>query len=93
MAKRVFDAVWRHQGSPNSIIEKHALAQISDTETIESLVDQVISTHPAQVAQFRSGKRKILRFFVGKLMKMTRGQANPTLLHQALTRRLDSNQC
>ena len=93
MAKRVFDAVWRGDGTPDSIIESQGFAQISNTETIEAIVDQVISTHPAQVDQFRAGKKKILGFLVGKTMKMTGGQANPALLNQALRRRLESDEC
>ena len=93
MAKQVFEAMWRGEGGPDSIIKKQGLAQISDTETIDSLVDDIIADHPAQVAQFRAGKRKILGFFVGKVMKMTNGRANPTLINHTLTRKLESNGC
>ena len=93
MAKRVFDAVWRGDGTPDSIIEKLGLTQITNTETIDAIVDEVISTHPAQVEQFRAGKKKILGFLIGKTMQMTDGQANPALLNQALRRRLESNGC
>ena len=88
MAKEVFEAVWRREGSPDSVIAQRGLAQISDTGAIEALVDEVIASHPAQVAQFRAGKEKILGFFVGQVMKMTRGQANPAEVNQALRRKL-----
>ena len=88
MAKEVFEAVWRREGSPDSVIARRGLAQISDTDTIEALVDEVIASHPAQVAQLRAGKEKILGFFVGQVMKMTRGQANPAHVNQALRRKL-----
>ena len=88
MAKRVFDAVWRGAGDPDAIIEKQGLSQISDVRTIEALVDQVITAHPAQARQFRAGKEKILGFFVGQIMKMTRGQANPEQVNQVLRRKL-----
>ena len=88
MAKEVFEAVWRREGSPDSVIARRGLAQISDTDAIEALVDEVIASHPAQVAQFRAGKEKILGFFVGQVMKMTRGQANPAQVNQALRRKL-----
>jgi len=88
MAKRVFDAVWRGAGDPDAIIEKQGLSQISDVRTIEALVDQVITAHPSQARQFRAGKEKILGFFVGQIMKMTRGQANPEQVSQALRRKL-----
>ena len=88
MAKEVFEAVWRREGSPDSVIARRGLAQISDTGAIDALVDEVIASHPAQVAQFRAGKEKILGFFVGQVMKMTRGQANPAQVNQALRRKL-----
>ena len=91
MAKEVFEAVWRGEGSPDSVIERRGLAQISDTDAIEALVDEVIASHPAQVEQFRTGKEKILGFFVGQVMKMTRGQANPAQVNQALRRKLGSS--
>ena len=88
MAKEVFEAVWRREGSPDSVIARRGLTQISDTDTIEALVDEIIASHPAQVAQFRAGKEKILGFFVGQVMKMTKGQANPAQVNQALHRKL-----
>ena len=88
MAKEVFEALWRREGSPDSVIARRGLAQISDTGAIDALVDDVIASHPAQAAQFRAGKEKILGFFVGQVMKMTRGQANPAQVNQALRRKL-----
>lgn len=88
MAKKVFDAVWRGAGDPDSIIEKQGLSRISDVRAIEALVDQVITAHPAQARQFRAGKEKILGFFVGQIMKMTGGQADPVQVNRALRRKL-----
>ena len=88
MAKEVFDAIWRGDSDADSIIEKRGLAQISDTNTINTVVDRIIAEYPAQVAQFRAGKRKILGFFVGRIMKATNGKANPELVNRALRRRL-----
>jgi aspartyl-tRNA(Asn)/glutamyl-tRNA(Gln) amidotransferase subunit B len=88
MAKRVFEAMWRREGDPISIIERQGLTQISDSETIDALVDRVLASHPAQVDQFRAGKTKLLGFFVGQVMKMTGGQANPERVNHALRRKL-----
>ncbi len=88
MAKKVFEAMWRCEGDPRSIIERQGLSQISDSETIDTLVDQILASHPAQVEQFRAGKTKLLGFFVGQVMKMTGGQANPELVNHALRRKL-----
>ena len=88
MAKRVFEATWRREGDPDSIISNQGLTQISDAASIDALVDQVIAANPIQAAQFRAGKGKILGFFIGQIMKITRGQANPDQVNQALRRKL-----
>ena len=88
MAKRVFEATWRREGDPDSIISNQGLTQISDAASIDALVDQVIAANPLQAAQFRTGKSKILGFFIGQIMKITGGQANPEQVNQALRRKL-----
>lgn len=88
MAKQVFEAMWRREGDPLSIIKEQGLNQISDSETIDSLVDQIIDSNPVQVEQYRAGKKKLLGFFVGQAMKLTSGQANPQKLNDALRRKL-----
>ena len=88
MAKKVFEAMWKREGNPDFIIERQGLSQISDSEAIEKLVDQVIALHPAQVGQYRAGKTKLLGFFVGQVMAMTGGQANPKEVNHALLRKL-----
>ena len=88
MAKMVFEAVWQGEGDPVSVIRKQGLSQISDSDAIDTLVDRVLEAHPEQVGQFRAGKTKLLGFFVGQVMKMTRGQANPQKVNEALRRKL-----
>ena len=88
MARKVFGAMWRREGDPISIIERQGLSQVSDPETIDALVDQVLASHPAQVDQYRAGKTKLLGFFVGRVMKTTSGQANPEMVNLALRRKL-----
>ena len=88
MAKEVFESVWRREGDPDSVIARRGLVQISDAGTIEGFVDQVIAAHPAQVEQFRAGKEKVLGFFVGQVMKSTRGQANPEQVNRILRGKL-----
>ena len=88
MARTVFDALWRREGHTDDIIKKQGLAQISDPHTIDTLVEQVVDTYPDQVKQFQAGKEKLLAFFVGQVMKMTRGQANPNQVKLALRRKL-----
>jgi len=88
MAKDVFEAVWRGEGNPDSVIEERGLVQISDTAAIEALVDEVLATCPVQVKQYRDGKEKVFGFLVGQVMKITRGQANPEQVNKALRNRL-----
>ena len=88
MAKMVFEAVWQGEGDPISVIHKQGLSQISDSDAIDTLVDRVLEAHPEQVGQFRAGKKKLLGFFVGQVMRMTHGQANPQKVNQALRRKL-----
>ena len=88
MAKEVFESVWRREGDPDSVIARRGLVQISDAAAIEGFVDQVIAAHPAQVEQFRAGKEKVFGFFVGQVMKSTRGQANPAQVNRILRDKL-----
>lgn len=64
--------------------------QISDTSAIEGMVDQAIAANPAQVAQFKGGKRTVAAFFVGQVMKLSKGQANPALLNDLVIKKLDA---
>ena len=88
MAKKVFEALWNREGHPDTLIKEQGLAQISDPRAIDTLVKQVIAANPEQVREFREGKKKILSFFVGQIMRLTRGQANPEQVTQALRRQL-----
>ena len=64
--------------------------QISDTSAIEGMIDQVIAANPSQVAQFKGGKRTVAAFFVGQVMKLSKGQANPALLNELVVKKLDA---
>ena len=64
--------------------------QISDSSAIEGMIDQVIAANPSQLAQFKGGKRTVSAFFVGQVMKLSRGQANPALLNELVVKKLDA---
>jgi aspartyl-tRNA(Asn)/glutamyl-tRNA(Gln) amidotransferase subunit B len=64
--------------------------QITDSSAIEKMIDEVIAANPAQVAQFKSGKRTVAAFFVGQVMKLSKGQANPALLNELVVKKLDA---
>jgi aspartyl-tRNA(Asn)/glutamyl-tRNA(Gln) amidotransferase subunit B len=88
IAKEVFDAMWAGEGNADSIIEKRGLKQISDTASIEKIVDEVLAANRAQVAEYRSGKEKAFNFLVGQAMKASKGKGNPAQINEVLKRRL-----
>jgi|TARA_B110000971_G_scaffold95219_1_gene97932 aspartyl-tRNA(Asn)/glutamyl-tRNA(Gln) amidotransferase subunit B len=88
IAKEVFEAMWQGEGSADSIIESRGLKQITDSSAIEGLIDEVIAANPNQVAEFQAGKEKMLGFFVGQIMKQSKGKANPGQVNQMLRDKL-----
>ena len=87
-AKQVFEVMWRDGGEPDNIIDTLGLRQITDTDALLALVDQVIAECPEQVEQFRDGKEKVLGFLVGQVMKASRGKADPGQVNSLLRERL-----
>ena len=83
-AKRVFDALWRENGSVDSFIEKFDLRLMQNTDALKDIVQSVISDHPDQVAQIRAGQAKVKGFLIGQVMKATRGKANPKQVNELL---------
>ena len=88
IAKEVFEAMWAGEGTADEVIESKGLKQITDSSAIDAIVDQVIAANPGQAAEYRDGKEKLLGFFVGLVMKETRGKANPAQVNEAIKRRL-----
>jgi aspartyl-tRNA(Asn)/glutamyl-tRNA(Gln) amidotransferase subunit B len=91
IAKQVFEAIWSGEGTADEIIDARGLRQITDTDAIEGLIDEVIAANPDQVEQFRAGKEKVLGFFVGQIMKQSKGKANPGQVNQMLRDKLKSD--
>ncbi len=92
IAKQVFEAMWNGEGSADAIIEAKGLKQVSDSGELEAMVDEVIAGNDAQVQQYLAadeGKRKkLLGFFVGQIMKASKGQANPQMVNELLLKKL-----
>ncbi len=88
IAKSVFEKMWAGEGSADAIIEKEGLRQVTDSGAIEAMVDEVIAANPEQVEQYRSGKDKVFGFFVGQIMKASRGKANPAQVNELLRKKL-----
>ncbi len=76
-AKQVLQEVFRTGEEPQAVIERLGLAQISDTEALEAIVAEVIDANPEQVQQYLDGKSAVSGWFVGQVMRATRGKANP----------------
>ncbi|MGM0831667.1 Asp-tRNA(Asn)/Glu-tRNA(Gln) amidotransferase subunit GatB [Halomonas qinghailakensis] len=94
-AKQVFQALWNGQGdSADAIIDAKGLKQVTDTGAIEAMIDQVIADSPAQVAQYRDSepekRGKMIGYFVGQVMKASRGTANPQQVNGLLKEKLDA---
>jgi len=88
MAKEIFEALWRGEGPVEKIIRERGLEQISDTASIDALVQKVLDANAEQVAQYRGGKMQVLGFLVGQVMKASQGKANPKQVNEALRRLL-----
>jgi aspartyl-tRNA(Asn)/glutamyl-tRNA(Gln) amidotransferase subunit B len=88
IAKEIFGAMWSGEGTADEIIEAKGLKQITDSSAIDVIVDAVIDANPGQAAEYRAGKDKLLGFFVGQVMKETKGKANPGQVNEAIKRRL-----
>ncbi len=88
IGKQIFDSMWAGEGSPDEIIERRGLRQISDTGALEALIEKIVEANPKQVEQYRAGREKLLGFFVGAVMKETGGKANPRQLNELLRKRL-----
>jgi aspartyl-tRNA(Asn)/glutamyl-tRNA(Gln) amidotransferase subunit B len=88
IAKTVFEAMANSGNSPQKIIAEKGLEQVSDTESIEKAIDQVLIAHPKQVADYQAGNQKIFGFLVGQIMKATQGKVNPQKANEILKRKL-----
>jgi aspartyl-tRNA(Asn)/glutamyl-tRNA(Gln) amidotransferase subunit B len=88
IAKTVFDEMFKSGKPPEQIVTEQNLVQVTDTGEIAALVEQVLADNPAQVEQYRQGKEKVFGFFVGQVMKASKGKANPAVVNKLLKERL-----
>ncbi len=89
LAKQVFAKMYENGKTAPEIIEAEGLKQISDTTELEKIIDDLIAKNTSQVEMYRGGKTGILGFFVGQVMKATRGQANPQVVNDLLAKKLN----
>jgi aspartyl-tRNA(Asn)/glutamyl-tRNA(Gln) amidotransferase subunit B len=90
MLKDLYDLCFvRNQDFPEVYEAEGRPQQSSDTSTLEKMIEEMIAANPKQLEQYRAGKKTMLGFFVGQVMKLSKGQANPQLVNELLTRKLD----
>jgi aspartyl-tRNA(Asn)/glutamyl-tRNA(Gln) amidotransferase subunit B len=90
IAKTVFDAMYRGEGDPDAIIAAKGLKQVTDSGAILAVIDDVLANNPAQLAEYRAGAVKLFGYFVGQVMKLSQGKANPEQVNQLLKDKLSS---
>ena len=89
IAKQVFEAIWNGEGADaDAVIESKGLKQVTDSGAIEAMIDEVIAANPQQLQQYRDGKEQLFGFFVGQVMKASKGKANPAQVNEILKQKL-----
>jgi aspartyl-tRNA(Asn)/glutamyl-tRNA(Gln) amidotransferase subunit B len=89
IAKDVFARTLQEKDSPRAIVEKHNLAQVSDDSLLQSVITTIIANSPDEVRRYQEGKKNLIGYFVGQVMKETKGKANPKLVNQMLNAALN----
>jgi aspartyl-tRNA(Asn)/glutamyl-tRNA(Gln) amidotransferase subunit B len=90
MLKDLYDLSFeRNQDFPEVYEAEGRPQQSSDTTALEKVIDEVVVANPKQLEQYRAGKKTMIGFFVGQVMKASKGQANPQLVNELLARKLD----
>lgn len=91
-AKTVFETLWQSDQEVDDIIESQGLKQVTDTGAIEAIVDEVLNSNPEQVENYKNAddnkRKKMLGFFVGQVMKASKGKANPQQVNELLNKKL-----
>jgi len=87
-AKNVFERMWNNGENAQDIIDKEGMKQISNTDELNKIVDNIIKNNYKSVEEYQNGKDKLLGFFVGQVMKETQGKGNPKLINQILKEKL-----
>ena len=90
MLKDLYDLAFERNQDFPAVYEQEKPQQITDAGAIEKMIDEVIAANPKQVEQYRAGKKTVAGFFVGQVMKASKGQANPALVNEILARKLES---
>ena len=89
IAKTVFDEMYKTGKPPAVIVQEKGLVQVSDTGAIETMIDEVLEKNAGQLAEYRGGKETLFGFFVGQVMRASKGKANPALVNELLLKKLN----
>ncbi|MBA4406554.1 Asp-tRNA(Asn)/Glu-tRNA(Gln) amidotransferase GatCAB subunit B [bacterium] len=90
IAKDIFPEMLAANADPNEIVKEKNLVQITDTSEIEAVIERILSANQKQIEEFLSGKDKVIGFFIGQIMKETKGKANPAIVNELLKSKLES---
>ncbi|MCI0513338.1 Asp-tRNA(Asn)/Glu-tRNA(Gln) amidotransferase subunit GatB [candidate division KSB1 bacterium] len=93
LGKMIFEKMLTRGASPDQIMQEQDLVQLSNTDEIALLVQQVLDQYPSEVKKYLEGKEQVLRFLVGQVMRATQGKANPNLVNALLKKNLDALKC
>jgi len=91
IAKTIFEDMSETGKSPEQIVREKQLVQVTDVSAIENVVSKVLAACPKEVDGYKNGKTKLLGFFIGKIMKETKGKANPKIVNEILKKKLNKN--
>jgi aspartyl-tRNA(Asn)/glutamyl-tRNA(Gln) amidotransferase subunit B len=89
MLKDLYDLAFERNQDFTAVYEKEKPQQLTDSSKIEKIIEHIIAANPTQVEQYRAGKKTVIGFFVGQVMKASKGQANPQLVNELLTKKLE----
>lgn len=88
LAKTVFESMWETGEEADTIIEQNGLKQVTDISAIETIIDSVMASNPQQLADYREGKEALFGYFVGQVMKLSKGKANPQHVNELLKKKM-----
>jgi aspartyl-tRNA(Asn)/glutamyl-tRNA(Gln) amidotransferase subunit B len=90
IAKDVFENMFTSGKSANQIVEEKGMKQISDQSELENIVSRILADHPDEISRYKAGDQKLMGFFVGQVMKETKGKANPKIVNEILRKGLSN---
>ncbi len=87
--QQIFNAMLEEDKDPETLAKEMNLIQVSDSGFLEPIVDEIIKNNPDEVKRYKEGKKQLIGFFVGQAMKASKGKANPKLVKDLITEKLN----